>query len=270
MQQARQDFPTGLSQPEQGYRFSVDALLLGCYPEPRREARALELGTGCGVAALTLLLGNPGLELRAVGIDADSAMLGHARCNAQQLDLTERFTAVHLDVRNIRASSSIEPESFDLVLANPPYRTAKQGRQSRVPAKNQARFEISAGIQEFVSAAAYALKNRSRFVLVHLAEKCFSVSEVLRRQRLEPKRFRFVHGRNDSPARLVLIEALKNGRPGVLVDPPLILYRNDPQSNQLHPDALRFCPFLGRAGSGGEAEPNGQGSVDKGSLNGEL
>jgi tRNA1(Val) A37 N6-methylase TrmN6 len=47
----------------------------------------------------------------------------------------------------------------------------------------------------------------------------------MRRLRLEPKRFRMVHSRAEAAASLLLVEGVKNGRGGMEILPPLIVYR---------------------------------------------
>ena len=42
-------------QKREGYRFSIDALLLAHFAEPRPEDRVIDLGTGCGVIPLILI-----------------------------------------------------------------------------------------------------------------------------------------------------------------------------------------------------------------------
>ncbi|MCU0614743.1 MAG: hypothetical protein MUD09_06620, partial [Desulfobacterales bacterium] len=38
-----------VKQPEKGYRFSIDALMLAHQVNPDRNQRILDLGTGCGI-----------------------------------------------------------------------------------------------------------------------------------------------------------------------------------------------------------------------------
>jgi tRNA1Val (adenine37-N6)-methyltransferase len=54
---------------------------------------------------------------------------------------------------------------------------------------------------------------------------------------------RLVHGRTHLPAKIVLVEAVKNAGPGLRVEPPLILYEKG-QGNRVTPEALAFCPYL--------------------------
>ena len=97
------------------------------------------------------------------------------------------------------------------------------------------------------------MKNRASLHLVHLAERLADVFEALRRVRLEPKRLRLVQPRVGTPASQALVEARKNSRPGLSVEPPLTLYGPDAQVPALTADALAFCPFL--ACNAGPGEP---------------
>ncbi|MCF8086134.1 MAG: methyltransferase domain-containing protein [Desulfohalobiaceae bacterium] len=242
VRQGRARFPRGLTQPEQGYRFAADSLLLACYPRPREGDRFLELGTGCGAVSLGLLLSCGVSGLRGVGLDRDPEMVRAAEANAALLGFTESFRPEELDVRSVRQSRLIRPESFDLVLVNPPYRRPEQGRQSPVEAENAARVELGAGLEDFLRAAAYALKNKGLLEIVFLADRLPYLMGALAASRLEPKRMRSVHGRRERKASQVLVEARKNGGEGLAVEPPLILYSGE--EGGLSQEALRFCPFL--------------------------
>ncbi len=241
---AKKKFPRGLVQPETGYRFSMDPLLAACFAKPKRGANIMDLGTGCGVAALALLLQNPEAEPVAHGLDIDPAMIEAARENGRRLGAADRFTPVCADLRGVRADERFEPESFDLVLANPPYRDPGSGRIPQNASRRQARFETEGTLADFIDAAAYLAVNRGVFVIVFLAERLRLLSSLLAERRLEPKRLQFAHSRREEPARLVLVEAVKNGRPDLTVEPPLFLYEGAGKASRLTEQALTFCPFL--------------------------
>lgn len=79
--------------------------------------------------------------------------------------------------------------------------------------------------------------------MVHRPSRLAEILEALRRNRLEPKRIRFVHPRADAEANMVLIEALRDGKPEVRLLPPLIVYGDD---NQYTKELLDV--FYGRRG----------------------
>ena len=96
---AREAFPAGLEQPEGSFRFSADALLLAKFtagqPLPERAALA-ELGTGCGVVSLAVLLEKP--EWQAVGLEREAVLAEAAARNAATLGLAHAFTPLRGDV----------------------------------------------------------------------------------------------------------------------------------------------------------------------------
>jgi tRNA1(Val) A37 N6-methylase TrmN6 len=241
---ARRAFPRGLRQPEDGFRFGADALLLASFAAPLPGRRVLDLGTGCGPAGLGLLLARNDADSRVLGLDREPAMVEAARENACRLGLADRFVAGLLDLRDIRGEATIPPGSYDLVLANPPYRHPDSGRRSETPGRDRARFETDGGLPAFAAAAAYALANGGWLALIHLAERLGHIMASLAACRLEIKRLLPVSSRPGAPARQILLAARKNGRPGLRLDPPLALYRGTGPDTRLCDEAIRFCPFL--------------------------
>ncbi|MCF8109283.1 MAG: phosphoenolpyruvate carboxykinase (ATP) [Desulfohalobiaceae bacterium] len=243
-QSLREYFPRGLKQPAGGFRFALDSLLLPCFSGWGPGERIIDLGTGCGVASLGLLVLHPEAEFRITGLDISGELLDCSRQNSRRLGFEHQFTPCLLDLRSIKTSQAFAPESFDRVLCNPPYRSLSQGRQSPDPSKNQARFETAGTLEDFLTAGAYLLKNKGQMSLVYLTESLNPLLLKLSACRLEPKRLRFVQARAASRSRIVLLQAVKNANPGLIVDPPLVLYSESKERNILRLEATVFCPFL--------------------------
>lgn len=237
---ARQRFPRGLKQPEGGYRFSGDSLLLACFARPVSAGRGLDLGTGCGVVGLAYLLRHPEAELCITGVDREPEMIRAARENARLLGFEDRFEVTLSDV----AAFDFLGNYFEFALCNPPFRPRHRGRTCARPARNTARFEDEAGLEPFLRAARVSLKDRAPLFLVHLPERLPEIFGLLREQGLEPKRMRLVHGHVAAEARVALLEARKNGGPGLRVEPPLVLYKGRSARSGATPEALAFCPYL--------------------------
>ncbi len=233
-----------MRQPDKGFRFSVDALLLASYVPPGKWKRALDLGTGCGAVALGLLLRH-GEDKWVTAVDMLPEMLECAAGNAKLLGFQDRMTVRGVDVTDRTAlREALGTQSVDIVLANPPYRATGHGRVSQGAARASARFEIRAGLAEFCAAAAFCLKNKGRLYLVYLAERMAEAISCLVSHGLEPKRLRPVYGSMGQDARLLLLEACKQGRPGLTLESPLILYQGEGAERSCTAEALRFCPFL--------------------------
>ena len=233
---ARTNFPAGLIQPQQGFRFGLDSLLLACFASCRPGDRILDLGTGCGVVGLGLCLMYRNTSVRVLGLDVQTDMVRAAKENASNLGLEKMYRVRQGDVREHRSHPDISAESFDQVVCNPPYRHLHQGRQPQDPGKRRACFQESAELEDFMQTASYALTNKGRMVLVQLAENTPIILSSLQTRRLQPKEMRLVHPTRHAPAHLVLIRALKNARPGMRVLPPLMV------DNVLEMGS--FCPLL--------------------------
>ncbi|AAS94935.1 hypothetical protein DVU_0452 [Nitratidesulfovibrio vulgaris str. Hildenborough] len=303
---ARARFPRGLHQPAGSFRFSADALLLASFAGGTAARSFADLGTGCGVVGLALLLGSS--RLSGVGIEQDAALVNAARANAHRLGLSTRFTVHHADLTrlcarppcdahacdstrrdtggaslaspthgapaqagNITLRHGAHPDddtaasrpaddadaplerdglaarlrgTCDLVVANPPYRIPGTGRPAATPARNAALFETKGTLAAFIGAAALLLRTRGRFACVYGAARLSALLTALADAGLEAKRLRCVHSRVTGPAVLVLVEAMRGARPGLVVEPPLILYEGEGETTTLTADALRFCPWL--------------------------
>lgn len=219
-------------QHRQGYRFSVDAVLLAHFCRPAARSRVLDLGCGCGVISLILCHRHP--ELRLTGLELQPALAELARSNAEANQLGTRFAVRQGDLRRI--GERILPESFDLVVSNPPYHRVGGGRISREDECALARHELAADPDSVLAAAAFAVKNRGAVCCIYPAERLASVLAAMTRSRLTPKRLQPVHScPEDSQARLTLIEAVKNGGEGLRLLPPLHVYqrRNGPYSPEV-------------------------------------
>lgn len=237
-------FPRGLHQPRSGFRFSIDALLLACFVSPKKGFHVLELGTGCGVVGLGMLLRNPNLDFQIIGIDKNRTILALAEKNISAMGFQDRFSVTVQDLKQIRADQRFGPETFDLVISNPPYRTPKQGRTPPGRYTKSAKIEQDACLTDFLNAAAYVLKNKGILNMIYTAERLAELLVKLCLSSLEPKRLQLVHAYQDRPAKLVLVEARKNGHRGLEVCPPLFLYEHDQEGHFIAQSALDFCPFL--------------------------
>ena len=85
-------------------------------------------------------------------------------------------------------------------------------------------MELAGGLDDFISAAAWLLKNGGCFALIYLAERLPELLAQLLSHGIEPKRLRMIHPRQQESAKMVLVEGRKAGRPGLVVEKPLYIY----------------------------------------------
>lgn len=197
--------PYTLSWPEGVFPLGSDALALGEFATVRRGWRVCDLGTGSGALLLLLARRAPGLALSAVERDPLAAQT--ARDNLAQNDLMGTVVAGDLRDRLLPAGQ------FDLVVSNPPYFPVNAGGSG-----GPARSEAFCTLEQLCAAAGYLVKNGGRFALCHRPERLTDLLCSLRSHDLEPKRLVLLsHSPKHAPS-LLLVETVKQGRPGVQVE----------------------------------------------------
>lgn len=208
-------------QKKEGYRFSIDAVLLSQFVNIRRNEKAIDLGTGCGI--LPLILSQTTNVSSIVGVEIQKKLAGCAIKNVLLNRLEDRISILRRDFRKLKASFS--PGSFDVVLSNPPYRKYRTGRINPSLQKAIARHEIKGTLNDLASIASYLLPHKGRFYLIFPASRTADLLVTLRRKNLEPKRFQFVHPRIGESAKFLLVESVKSSGVELNIMPPLILHR---------------------------------------------
>ncbi len=211
-------------QHKHGYRFSVDAVLVAHFCKPSTAARVLDIGCGCGV--IGLILCTRYARLTVTGLELQSLLARLTQKNSVTNRLEKRFTVCEGDLCQIRDIDHLKPESFDLIVSNPPYHKTGTGRLNHEDEQSIARHELTADPDSVMAAAAYCVKNRGSVVCVYPAERLATVTTAMERHRLTVKRVQPVYSYPEgNRARLVLIEAVKNGGEGITLLPPLYIYQ---------------------------------------------
>jgi len=207
-------------QNKSGYRFSADALLLHSFVNVRHADNIADLGTGSGIIGLLLARKYPDADILLV--ELQESLYALAERNILLNGMEERVKVVRADVKDMKNIAS--PLTYDLVVSNPPFRKPTSGRLSLGEEKAVARHELRLKFADLAETASYLLRARGRFSLIFHPERFLEVIDTLRGSRLEPKRIRFVHNDLESSSKIVLIEAVKDGRAGIKVEKPLFMY----------------------------------------------
>ncbi len=205
-------------QDSKEFCFTTDAVFLAAFPHVVTSAKVLELGSGTG--AISLLLSARGAGY-IVGVDCNAHVVDLFQQSIVDNGLVGRVEAVEADLRDLKGK--YESESFDLVVANPPYRI---GGKKRLIGTN-ACHEVTAALEDFFQVAAFMVKYRGRFALVQLPERFTEVVSLGEKYGLELKKLQWVHSFVEKPAWIFLAEFVKGGSPGLKVLPPLIMYNKD-------------------------------------------
>jgi tRNA1Val (adenine37-N6)-methyltransferase len=190
-----------VAQSRLGYRFSIDAVLLAHFVQPRPAQTLIDLGTGCGIIPLMLVFRHP--RLRVWGVEIQPELVGLATDNVRANHMDDRFI-LQADMRAITPDMLAGP--VDVVCSNPPYRRGRCGRLNPDEQRAVARHEIAITLPALLQASRRVLKTDGRFVTIYPAERAGELIGHMRSMHLEPKRLRPVHSKGQSDARWVLVE----------------------------------------------------------------
>lgn len=153
-------------QRRNGYRFSIDAVLLAWYASALPGIRAMELGAGSGVVSLALAHKRPELFIDAVEIQPALADL------ARQNVVENKLENVTIHQSNLRDLHGGKWEGcYDFIFTNPPYRAVGRGRLNPEPEKAVARHELEATLADVLDCASRCVVPGGRIAIVLLAER---------------------------------------------------------------------------------------------------
>jgi len=209
-----------LHQSPHGYRFALEAFLLADFVPVTATDPLIDLGTGCGVVALLLARRFP--HRRFVGLELQRSLAVFAQHNVVCSSLQHRIDIVQGDIRQV---PSLFPSGVcGTVVCNPPYRTVGNGHLNPNPEKAIARHELALTLSQLVQAAQHLLCRRGRLVMVYHPSRLPELCAQLETARLRPRCLRLVHATAQTPASIVLVEAVRDGRDALTVLPPLWVY----------------------------------------------
>jgi len=212
-----------VKQEREGYRFSIDAVVLAHHVRPKPGERVVDLGTGCGIVPLITAYRHPATHI--FGIEVQEELANIAKDNVRDNGMQETVQIVHRDMQILQPVMFKGP--VDIVVSNPPFRKAHSGRVNPNRQRAVARHEISVTLLDVVKTAGHILKTAGMFILVYTSERLPELIQHMKSCRLEPKNVRFIHSRRDSKSKLMMMTGIKQGRPGLKVGSPIVVYNED-------------------------------------------
>ncbi len=208
-----------IQDPER-FCFGIDAVLLSGFATANAGDKVLDLGTGTGIIPILMAAKTKASEFVGLEIQTESADM--AMRSVELNDLQDRVRIVCGDIKE--AAKIFEPASFDVVTTNPPYMVKGHGLTNPDSPKAIARHEVLCGLDDVLNAATVMLHPGGKFFMVHRPFRLSEIFVSMTEHRIEPKRVCMVHPYIDKEPSMVLIEGVRDGKPRISVEPPIILY----------------------------------------------
>lgn len=210
-------------QKKEGYRFSLDAILLAHFTSQLPADSIIDLGTGSGIIPLILVrkMSVPTI----VGVEVQEEMADMAKRTIALNGFTERVSILHEDLRDLR--ERFAASSFDLVVSNPPYYPVKGGRINPDEQKAVARHEIMVKMEDVISVAHYLLKPSGLVVIVFPARRLASLLFSLEKFDLKPELLQVIYSHKHDEGKLVIVKSCKGGNPEMEIKKPFFVYEDE-------------------------------------------
>ena len=192
------------------FPLSTDSIALSGFVRLPKQAKVLDLGSGCGTLGLFLCANDPSCQV--IGVETDESAHNMAQHNIAVNGLDSRLTSICADLRTV--PTFMKPGSFHICVSNPPYFSA--GPKSKSHAN--ARHETLCTLEELFQTAAWAIRYGGDFFLVHKPNRLAELCACATSHKLEPKRLQLLRHRPDDPISLVLLQCRKGAKPGLIIE----------------------------------------------------
>ena len=198
-----------IAQDTRLYRFTSDSVLLSRFAKAKKKDVVADFCAGSGIVAFHFYALNrekfPSLTFTLFELQKELSDLSKKTALYNDFD---NFTFEQGRLQDIPKSYN---EKFSLILCNPPYE--KGGFDNDEYCKAVCRKELTINLREIAKAANFALKFGGRLCMLHRADRLAEVCYTLHEAKLEVKKIQFVGGRYGAKPYLVMVEAVKGGKP---------------------------------------------------------
>ncbi|ALQ40315.1 DNA methyltransferase [Fusobacterium hwasookii ChDC F174] len=207
------------------FNFSIDSLLISEFVNIQKNTKKI-LDLGTGNAAIPLFLSKK-TSAKIYGIEIQEISYKLALRNININDLNEQIYIIYDNMKNYL--NYFNMGSFDIVISNPPFFRINENTNflNNLKQLSIARHEIEINLEELIKIASELVKDRGYFYLVHRADRLSEILNNLIEYRFEAKKIKFCYTTKYKNAKIVLIEAIKNGKPGLTILPPLIINKEN-------------------------------------------
>lgn len=199
-----------------GFRFSVDPIILVNFFEGNPQKKILDIGSGTGI--IPILLAKRKNMKNIFGIEIQKEGFEIFKKNIEENNLTEIIKPILDDVKNYKESNI-----FDYIISNPPYMILDGKKISENENKKISRHEISLNLEELVKNAKRLLKPQGEFFMVHRSYRLPEIIIELEKNKFSLKRIQFAYFNREKNSNLVLLQASKGKKNKLEILPPLYL-----------------------------------------------
>ncbi len=208
-------------QNKNGFCYGIDSVLLSDFAKNiKSNSKVIDLGTGTGI--INILLSGKTNAKEFVGVEIQEEVAEMAKRSVELNKLENKIKIINEDILNLK--NIFDKNYFDVVVTNPPYKKANTGVISKENKKLISRHEIAATLRDFIHISSYVLKDFGEFYMVHRPERLVDIFSIMREEKIEPKKIKFVYPSKNKKSNMVLIKGVKLGGDFLEFDDNLYVY----------------------------------------------
>lgn len=203
---------------DRGHAFNLDTVLLADFVKlPYRIKHVIDVGTGNGAIALYL---SEKTKAKITAIEIQESRYLKAKDNVSLNQLEHQIEVIHKDYLDTAYMH------IDAIVCNPPFfKVNDSSLLNEEESITIARHEVKLDLESLIKKVSEQLKFGGKFFMIHRPDRLSDIFEYTKKYQLELKRLKFVHPYVDKTANHILVECVKQGGKELILEPPLILYK---------------------------------------------
>ena len=207
------------------FNFSIDSLLISEFVNIQKNTKKI-LDLGTGNAAIPLFLSKK-TSARIYGIEIQEISYNLALKNININNLNDQIYIIYDNMKNYL--KYFNKGFFDIIISNPPFFKINENVNflNNLKQLSIARHEVEIDLDELIKISSELVKDRGYFYLDHRADRLSEILNILQKYKFEAKKIKFCYTTKYKNAKILLIEAIKNGKSGLTILPPLIINKEN-------------------------------------------
>lgn len=198
-------------QDKDGFKFSLDSILLAEYPYVKDSLKILDMCSGN--AAIPLIISTK-TKSNIVAFEIQEEIAVLAKKSVELNKLEKQIEVINDDVNNI--AKYFNKEYFDIIVCNPPYFKNNSSIHNKEEIKAIARHEIKINLEQIFKISFDYLKNNGILYMSHRADRLDEIINIATKYNLNVKELILVQTKN-SDISMILVKCIKNSKNGIKI-----------------------------------------------------
>ena len=194
------------------YTFTSDAVLLANFIKAKKTDNVVDLCSGSGIVGILFQAKN---ECKMTLVELQPKMAEMSQKSLMLNNLQDTIKVVNTSVQE--CVKVLGQEKFDVVLCNPPYKKPETHKITETKEIAMCKYELMLTFDELCLSASKLLRFGGKFCFVHDSSRVIELITTLKKYNLEPKKLEFCFPKNKENSNVVLVQAVKGGKSGVIV-----------------------------------------------------